>query len=117
MDVLTEMIASEIKAQYKSVRRFSQKIGIPQTTIASALKNGVSGTAYETIVRMCKALKIELVNYEFPFHIDDNALKMLDIYNHLDDKGKHTVHTVLKMEYERCSADLGEYKIKSFSQK
>ncbi len=115
MDVLTDMIMTEIKKQYKSVRKFSQAIDIPQTTLASALKNGVSGTAYETIVKICKALNIQLVNYQFPLHIDDNALKLLDIYNKLDEKGKHTVHTVLKMEYDRCSADLSEYQINSFS--
>ena len=80
MDVLTNMISTEIKRQYKSVRRFSQAVNIPQTTLASTLKNGVSGTAYETVVKICKALDIQLVNYRFPLHVDDNALKMLDIY-------------------------------------
>ena len=115
MDVLTGMIATEIKKQYKSVRKFSQVINIPQTTLASALKNGISGTAYETIVKICKVLDIQLVNYQFPLHVDDNALKLLDIYNKLDDKGKHAIHTVLKMEYERCSSDLSDYDIKAFS--
>lgn len=117
MDVLTKMISSEIKKQYKSVRKFSQTINIPQTTLASALKNGVSGTAYETIIKICKALDIQLVNYQFPLHVDENALKLLDIYNNLDDKGRHAVHTVLKMEYERKIANLSDYEIASFSGK
>ena len=66
MDVLTDLISTEIKRQYKSVRKFSQAIDIPQTTLASAIKNGVSGTAYETIVKICKALNIQLINYKFP---------------------------------------------------
>ena len=117
MDVLTSMISTEIKRQYKSVRKFSQIINIPQTTLASTLKNGVSGTAYETIVKICKALDIKLVNYQFPLHIADNALKMLDIYNKLDNKGRHVVHTVLKMEYERCSSDLSDYELNTFTGK
>ena len=117
MDVLTNMIATEIKRQYKSVRKFSQVINIPQTTLASTLKNGVSGTAYETIVKICKKLDIQMVNYQFPLHVDDNALKMIDIYNKLDDKGRHVIHTLLKMEYERCSSDLSEYDIAAFSGK
>ena len=115
MDTLTAMIASEIKKQYKSVRKFSQAINIPQTTLASTLKNGVSGTAYETIVKICKSLDIQLVNYQFPLHVDDNALKLLDIYNKLDEKGQHAVHTVLKIENERCSSDLSDYHIAAFS--
>ncbi len=117
MDVLTKMISAEIKKQYKSVRKFSQTINIPQTTLASALKNGVSGTAYETIIKICKALDIQLVNYQFPLHVDENALKLLDIYNNLDDKGRHAVHTVLKMEYERNIANLSDYELASFSGK
>lgn len=117
MDVLTKMISAEIKKQYKSVRKFSQTINIPQTTLASALKNGVSGTAYETIIKICKALDIQLVNYQFPLHVDENALKLLDIYNNLDDKGRHAVHTVLKMEYERNIANLSDYELVSFSGK
>ena len=117
MDVLTKMISDEIKKQYKSVRKFSQTINIPQTTLASALKNGVSGTAYETIIKICKALDIQLVNYQFPLHVDENALKLLDIYNNLDDKGRHAVHTVLKMEYERNIANLSDYELVSFSGK
>lgn len=115
MDILTTMITTEIKKQYRSVRKFSQAINIPQTTLASTLKNGVSGTAYETIVKICKALDIQLVNYQFPLHVDDNALKMLDIYNKLDEKGKHAIHMVLKLESERCTADLSDYQIAAFS--
>ena len=115
MDILTEMIKKEIKNQYKSVRNFSNEIGIAQTTLASALKNGVSGTAYETVVKICEKLNIELVNYQFPVRVDENALKMLDIYNNLDEKGKHAVHTVLMLEYERYVYDLSDYEIAAFS--
>ena len=117
MDVLTNMISTEIKRQYKSVRRFSQAVNIPQTTLASTLKNGVSGTAYETVVKICKALDIQLVNYQFPIHIKENSLKLLDIYNKLDDNGRHVIHTLLKMEYERCSSDLSEYELNSILEK
>ena len=111
MDVLTDLISTEIKRQYKSVRKFSQAIDIPQTTLASAIKNGVSGTTYETIVKICKALNIQLINYKFPIYVDDNSLRMLDIYNKLDDKGRHAVRAILKMEYERCSSDLSDYEL------
>ena len=106
MDILTETIKAEIKSQYKTVRSFSQQIGIPQTTISSILKNGVGGTGYETIVKICKELNIKLINYEFPIHIDDNSLKMLDIYNKLDERGKHSVRAMLKVERERCDNEL-----------
>lgn len=117
MDVLTEMIKKEIKKQYKSVRNFSNEIGIAQTTLASALKNGISGTAYETVVKICEKLDIQLVNYQFPIHVDENSLKMLDIYNRLDEKGKYTVNAILRMEYEKSAYDLNDYEIKPFFKK
>ena len=109
MDILTELIKTEIKNQFKTVRSFSQQIGIPQTTVSSILKNGVGGTGYDTIVKICRVLNIELVNYDFPIHIDDNSLKMIDIYNRLDEKGKHTVRAILKVEQDRCNKGIKEH--------
>lgn len=109
MDILTETIKTEMKRQFKTVRSFSQQIGIPQTTISSILKNGVGGTGYDTIVKICKTLNIQLVNYDFPIHIDDNCLKIIDIYNKLDERGKHTVRAILKVERDRCKNEMLEH--------
>lgn len=105
MDNLTELISREIKKQYKSVRRFAMSLGIPQTTVASTLKNGISGTAYSTVVKMCEALDIKLVNFESPLLVDDKIVKMLEMLNTLDSAGLHTVETVLYVEHKRCTND------------
>ena len=105
------MIRTEIKNQFKTVRSFSQQIGIPQTTVSSILKNGVGGTGYETIVKICKTLDIGIVNYNFPVHIDENSLKMIDIYNKLDEKGKHSVRAILKIESERCNEGFEDHRL------
>ncbi len=102
MDKLTELIAGEIKKQYRSVRSFAMSINVPQTTIVSALKNGVSGTAYVTVVKMCEALNIRLVNFESNIKLDDDSIDVLTKYNLLDNMGQHTVKTVLEMELNRC---------------
>ena len=78
-------------------------INVPQTTIVSALKNGVSGTAYVTVVKMCEALNIKLVNFESNLKMDDDSIDVLTKYNRLDKMGQHTVKTVLEMESNRCS--------------
>lgn len=102
MDKLTELISSEIKKQYKSVRRFAVHMDIPQTTLFSILRNGVSGTAYETVIRMCRELGIDIVNFQSPIKLDDDAVEMIRKYNLLDSIGTHTVNAVLNAEYERC---------------
>lgn len=101
MDKLTELISSEIKKQYRSVRSFAMSINIPQTTIVSALKNGVSGTAYVTVVKMCEALNIKLINFEANIKLDEDSIDVLEKYNRLDKMGQHTVKTVLEMETNR----------------
>ncbi len=104
-DYLTELIVDEVKKQYRSVRRFAMHLGIPQTTVASALKNGVGGTAYTTVVQMCKELNIKLVNYDTPLPMDDKTVTMIEKYHSLDEKGRHCIDTLVKMEYERCKEE------------
>ena len=103
MDPLTVLIKQEIKKQYKSVRQFTASMDIPYTTIASALKNGVGGTAYDTVIKICKTLNIQLVNYRNPVLVNQDALGVLTRYNSLDAQGAHTVRTVLEMEASRCA--------------
>lgn len=103
MDQLTALIKQEIKRQFKSVRKFTAFLDIPYTTIASALKNGVGGTAYDTVIKICKALDISLVNYQESALVNEDTLGLLTRYNSLDEKGAHAVRTVLEIEAARCA--------------
>jgi hypothetical protein len=87
MNDLSAMIRDEIKKQYKSVRQFSIASGIPQTTLISAVNNGISGTAYETVVKICSLLHIELVNYDTHIVMTDDVINMINMFNSLDEKG------------------------------
>ena len=78
-------------------------LGIPQTTVASTLKNGISGTGYATVVKMCEALDIKLVNYNSPLLANEKMINILEMLNTLDDVGLHTVETVLYVEHKRCT--------------
>lgn len=105
MDELTQLIKKNIKYKYSSTRRFSEELGIPQTTIVSAIKNGVSGTAFTTVCKMCKALDIKLVNGIYPVVVTDTTKNLIEKMSRLDEKGIHTVTTVLEMEYIRCQTE------------
>lgn len=105
MDELTQLIKKNIKLKYSSTRRFSEELGIPQTTIVSAIKNGISGTAFTTVCKMCKALDIKLVNGIYPVVVTDTTTNLIKKISKLDEKGIHTVTTVLEMEYMRCQAE------------
>ena len=102
MEGLTPIIKKNIKTKYKSVRRFSEELGIPQSTVVSALKKGVSGTAFDTVCKMCTLLDIKLVEGMYPISFDDEMKDIVEKSAFLDDAGKHALHTVLLMEYARC---------------
>lgn len=112
MDELTMLIKQEIKKQYRSVRQFSLNVGIAQTTVVSALKNGISGTSFSTVMKICKALNIQVFDDSLPVVIDERIISMLQKYNALDKLAEHTVQTVLNVEYERCKADALKSNIK-----
>jgi len=103
---LSAIISEEIKKQYKSIRQFSIASGIPQTTLVSAVKNGISGTAYETVVKICSLLHIELVNYDTHIVMTDDVIDMINMFNALDEKGEHAVMAFMTMEFERSTGTL-----------
>ena len=113
MDSITELIKLEIKQQYKSVKKFSEASGIPYSTLSNALTKGIEGTSYETVVKICNLLNIkqsidgDIILFNRHFH---------DIYSKitkLDERGLHTVSTVLNVEYERCANSSEDSSIKS----
>lgn len=105
MSNLTTLIKEEIDKQYKSVRSFALSIGVPPTTLSSALKNGIEGTSYDTVLKICHALSIRFIDNSIPIKVSENALSFIEKYNSLDSVGKHTVLSVLDAEYSRCNPE------------
>lgn len=106
MNDLAIIVEQEIKKQYKSIRQFSAVSGIPQTTIVSAIKSGICSTAYETVVKMCELLHIELVNYNSHIVMTNDVIDMINMFNALDEKGEHAVMAFMAMEFNRCNSSL-----------
>ena len=102
MDELTQLISKGIKDKYSSTRKFAEELGIPQTTIVSAIKNGVGGTSFTTVCKICAALDIKIMDGVYPVEVSDSTKKIIEKLSKLDEKGLHTVFTVLEMEYLRC---------------
>ena len=64
MDNLTKLVRDEISRQYRSVRQFAFSVDIPLSTINSALHNGVGGSSFDTVMRICKILGIKAMSDE-----------------------------------------------------
>lgn len=58
-----EILKKAILSHYRSVRRFSTELGIPYSTLVTALERGIEGMAYGTVIRMCQQLKLNPVDF------------------------------------------------------
>ena len=101
MDNLTTIVREEIARQYRSVRQFAFAVGVPLSTINSALHNGVGGSSFDTVMKICKLLGIKAMADDAAFYLTDDTEKLLTQYAQLDDFGRHTVASVLQVETER----------------
>ena len=102
MDNLTMLVRREVTRQFKSVRQFAFAVGVPLSTINSALHNGVGGSSFDTVLKMCHVLGIEAMNEDASAYITKDTQDILKKYAALDDLGRHTVHSIIKVEYDRC---------------
>lgn len=106
MDELTALIKKEIKRQYRSVRQFSMAIGVPQSTIVTALQKGIGGTSFSTIVSICKTLGIKLAfGDQKDMYFDRDSRYLLERYALLDERGKVTVRALMEVEALRSTND------------
>lgn len=103
MDELTKLIKAEIKKQFRSVRQFSMYIGVPQSTIVTALQKGIGGTSFETIMQICKVLDIKPVVGQNLLFLDGEKRELLERFSRLDDEGKKAVRAVTAIELLRVA--------------
>ena len=103
MDGITQLIKSEIIKQYKSVRKFSEKSGIPYSTLSNALSKGIGGTSYETVIKICNLLNLKQA-YDADLTVfNEHCYEICSMLSALDDHAIHTLKTILSVEYERCT--------------
>ena len=104
MDNLTKVVRTEIARQYKSLRQFAFAVNIPLSTINSALHNGIGGSSFDTVVQICRALGIKALSDDASFYLTEDTQRLLSQYAQLDEYGRHTISSVMKVEYDRCTA-------------
>ena len=99
MDEITVLIKSEIKRQYKSIRQFSQKSGIPYSTLSNALTKGIGCTSYNTVIKIFNLLDLKQ-SYAGAVYQD-----IIGKLSALDELAIQMVKQVIKAEYDRCTRD------------
>lgn len=115
MDSITNLIKTEIKRQYKSVRQFSEKSGIPYSTLSNALSKGIGGTSYDTVIRICNLLNLKHI-YDADLTIfNEQFYDICQMLSELDEQGVHTVKTVLTIEHNRCKDNRENRQTRAFN--
>lgn len=105
---LTDLIKDTIAEQYKNIHQFSATINIPYTTLVSALKNGIGGTGFQTVLTICNALKIKNTKNSLPLLVEPQKLLDIDKLLKLDEQGIKNTLRLLELEYKRCIDEYNE---------
>ncbi|WP_313345939.1 helix-turn-helix transcriptional regulator [Sedimentibacter sp.] len=88
----SEKLKNAILEQYKSIREFSKVVDIPNSTIVSAIDNGIRGMAVDKVIRICEALNLDVKTFDkTPVSRDiitDQENFMLSIFNKLNELGQ-----------------------------
>ena len=58
-----EILKNEILKKHRSIRAFCIKLGIPYSTLVTALERGLDGMAYGTVIKMCDELMISPIDF------------------------------------------------------
>ncbi len=90
-----------ILSKYKSIRQFAVEMGIPYSTLVTALERGIDGMAYSTVIRICEALSLNPVDLS-PLEDGDELAsqittkKVMDKYWKLNKAGRKRVLDILE---------------------
>ena len=113
-DSITKLIRTEIKRQYKSVRKFSEESGIPYSTLSNALAKGIGGTSYDTVTKICRLLNLKQA-YDDLTIFNEQFHEICSMLTALDERGVHTVKTILSVEYNRCINENTSPSVKAYN--
>ncbi len=107
-----EILKKEILKQYRSVRQFAIEMGIPYSTLVTALERGIEGMAYGTVIKICDKLSLNPVDFtslERDTKLGEKLLenRVMQFYVRLNQAGRDKV-----LELMDDFAQIDKYKAK-----
>ncbi len=99
------------KAQGFSIEDLSKRSGVPLGTLSKITAGITKNPNIDTVIAIANALHCTLDDLSdqpqsMPRKVTKEEYKLLDKYHALDLKGKHTINTILDVEYNRCTNNL-----------
>jgi transcriptional regulator with XRE-family HTH domain len=80
----TEILKGLIKGTGLSLRSFSEKAGLPYTTVRSILERGIENSSIDKVMKICHALGItidELLEMDKPRSEDEVTIETIAAHN------------------------------------
>ena len=108
-----KLLKKAIDSQYKSVRQFAEAVGIPSSTLQSAIdKDAFSKMQIGTVIKICDALGLDVKTFQPIVSLaweppNQEESEILTLYRQAEPTIKEAVRSVLKC----CTPDMrGKYK-------
>jgi len=112
MSTINQRIKSRRLSLGLTLSEVADRIGVKEATAQRYESGEIKNIKHETITLLAQALKCSpayIMGWEDAaaekneYSVSEAELSLLDKYRSLDEKGKHTVNTVLDMEYFRLN--------------
>lgn len=118
---IEEQLKNIIKMRYKSVRAFTNQIGIPYTTLDSVFKRGISNSGIGTMIKIFESLNLDVESIPTgilkekspaPAEADTGDKRLDDIienYHQLNEEGQQQLaeqaeHLTYVPKYKKCDS-------------
>lgn len=119
---IEEQLKSEILSRYKSIAAFTSAIGVPNSTLNSVFKRGISNAGISTMIKVFNALDLDVESIQTgtlekkqscikshcqtitaPEELFVEEHTHIKKYRSLDPYGKEAVDKILDVEWRRCT--------------
>ncbi len=91
-----------ILENYKSIREFAKVVDIPNSTIVSAIDNGIGGMAVDKVIKMCAVLNLDVKTFD-KNELTEKPLLQLGNYSKFDfsQEATEVAQAYEKAEFEK----------------
>ncbi|MCR5719547.1 MAG: helix-turn-helix domain-containing protein [Lachnospiraceae bacterium] len=96
-----DILKKEILRSYRSVRKFALEMGIPYSTLVTALERGIDGMGYGTVIKICDKLglnPVDLSPLENDMTLGETLLenRVMQYYVKLNQEGRDKVLGIME---------------------
>ena len=95
-----EFLKTLIEQRYSNVKRFSEHIGLPYTTVRTILEKGVGNARVDNVIKICKGLGISPEELSPEFKTNEFIADTLTLMIRLEESRQKKVYECTKEQLE-----------------